>query len=845
MKAEVERFYELDITTRKMVGDILDRINGINQQLAKSTKAVSDLVIDQSLETRTVIIDALSRIVHSKGGQGDTIKSLGLVEVSSKTVADAVLGHLVFAGMHDRHEEVAEAFGETFGWAYQDPNPARPWSNFTTWLRENNGVYWINGKAGSGKSTLMRFLFDNPRTREELQVWGGNTSIAIAGFFFWNSGITEQRRVGGLRSLLFQILRERQHLIQRALPELWDLEMSKILRPSDKASSAPPWSFLRLKKAFANLALQDGAPLRLCLFIDGLDEYEGEFTDIARFCHNLAALPQIKICVSSRPLVEFCNAFETLPGLKLHHLTFGDISIYVKGMLEGNVRMLQLAQSEPQQAPQLITEIVEAASGVFLWVKLAVQSLLQGLRNRDRISDLQRRLRLLPRDLDEFYRSMLGRIPPFYLEHASKLLQIVRASQSIGNVPLTTSALYFADEEDPNIAIKAPIKRLTDTEVETICEDMDVRLKANCGGLLEISTDSDHLHSDHDLVTPALIISKRKVLYLHRTVKDFLEEPETWDEILSHTCQKPFNPNVALLRSFIMRLKTEIMSHGSTNTSFDDVWEVVESALAFARQAEIDTGQPHTACLRELQRAARHHWNMTIALPRRSGNWVTFVWDRLNSGPDSQNGCLSESCHCLICQGGSSAHDFISFAIAYGMPLYVVDEITQNPDSVSEKSGRPWLDYALSQVQLNSRHVSKAPRRSHQPSQPPNLMLLWALLQYGGDPNLVFQQKSPWQIALSQVAADVNANDLDLWTSWARTLKLLFDYRAGAGKLFTPIYLSKDKSALAIVTRVFIEGASKVGLEVPPEAAELHRLLAQKQLGYKMNLFTFWKRAMK
>jgi hypothetical protein len=549
MKSEVD---ELDITTRKMVRDILDGINGINQQLAKSTKSISELVIDQNLETRTVIIDALSRI-ESKAGQGDTIKSFGLVEVSSKAVAHAVLGHLVSARMHDRHEEVAEAFGKTFEWVYQEPNTDRPWSNFTTWLRENNGVYWINGKAGSGKSTLMRFLFDNQRTRDELQVWGGNTSIAIAGFFFWNSGITEQRCVGGLRSLLFQILRGRQHLIQRALPELWDLEMPNILRPSDKALSAPPWSFLRLKKAFANIALQDSAPLKMCLFIDGLDEYEGEFTDIAEFCHNLAALPRVKICISSRPSVEFCNAIETLPGLKLHHLTFGDISIYVKGILEDNERMLQLVQSEPQQAPHLITEIAEAASGIFLWVKLAVQSLLQGLRNRDKISDLQRRLRLLPRDLDEFYRSMLGRISPFYLEHASRLLQIVRTSQSIGNVHLTTLALYFADEDDPNVAIKAPIKHLTDKEVETLCEDMDVRLKANCGGLLEISTDSDHLHSDHDLVTPALIISKRKVLYLHRTVKDFLEEPGTWQEILSHTRQKPFNPNAALLRSFIMR----------------------------------------------------------------------------------------------------------------------------------------------------------------------------------------------------------------------------------------------------------------------------------------------------
>jgi hypothetical protein len=177
------------------------------------------------------------------------------------------------------------------------------------------------------------------------------------------------------------------------------------------------------------------------------------------------------------------------------------------------------------------------------------------------------------------------------------------------------------------------------------------------------------------------------------------------------------------------------------------------------------------------------------------------------------------------------------------MPLYVVDEIIQNPGSISEKSGRPWLDYALSQDQLSPRYVSKATITSHRLLQPPNLTLLWALLRYGSDPNLVFEQKSPWQMALSQVQTGVDASDFDLWASWAKTLKLLFDYGAGAGESFNPLYLRKDKSALAIVTRVFIEGASKASVEVPHEAAELQRLLAQKQLGYKKNIFAFWKRA--
>jgi hypothetical protein len=51
--------------------------------------------------------------------------------------------------------------------------------------------------------------------------------------------------------------------------------------------------------------------------------------------------------------------------------------------------MLQLKKEDPQNAPQFVTEIVDRTSGVFLWVKLVVRSLLDGLSNFDRISDLQ------------------------------------------------------------------------------------------------------------------------------------------------------------------------------------------------------------------------------------------------------------------------------------------------------------------------------------------------------------------------------------------------------------------------------------------------------------------------
>lgn len=72
-------------------------------------------------------------------------------------------------------------------------------------------------------------------------------------------------------------------------------------------------------------------------------------------------------------------------------------------------------------------EIVEASVGVFLWVRLVVQSLLEGLMNRYHVTDLQLRLRNLPTDLDELYQVMLKRFPDTY---SAPNLEIVGACLS-------------------------------------------------------------------------------------------------------------------------------------------------------------------------------------------------------------------------------------------------------------------------------------------------------------------------------------------------------------------------------------------------------------------------------
>ncbi len=123
-----------------------------------------------------------------------------------------MLDCLSFGTMADREEEITEAHQNTFLWLL-NPDLKSPqkqtWVDFIEWLKSGRGTYWINGKAGSGKSTLMRLISKSKQTSAALREWSGSSHLIVGNFFFWNSGTVEQRsQIGLLRTLLHDILRQ-------------------------------------------------------------------------------------------------------------------------------------------------------------------------------------------------------------------------------------------------------------------------------------------------------------------------------------------------------------------------------------------------------------------------------------------------------------------------------------------------------------------------------------------------------------------------------------------------------------------------------------------------------------
>ena len=122
-----------------------------------------------------------------------------------------ILESLQYKRMTARRENIVEAHAKTFEWIY-DESPLSQHGelqhHFLQWLKNGNGVFWVTGKAGSGKSTLMKYITEHPKTRQALSQWASNQHLITAGFYFWHAGTAMQKsQIGLFRSLLYEIFR--------------------------------------------------------------------------------------------------------------------------------------------------------------------------------------------------------------------------------------------------------------------------------------------------------------------------------------------------------------------------------------------------------------------------------------------------------------------------------------------------------------------------------------------------------------------------------------------------------------------------------------------------------------
>lgn len=242
----------------------------------------------------------------------------------------------------------------------------------------------------------------------------------------------------------------------------------------------------------------------------------------------------------------FKEAFGCGPLLRLQDLTADDIRHYIEDKLAGNKHMMVLMEREPTRAAKLIQSVIDKAEGVFLWVTLVIKSLLEGLTNRDDISTLERRLAMLPQELEDLYGHMLSLISPIYMEESSRIFQVYHVSQANGwaDMQIIHDALSIDHRHQPMTIASNPAfytQHMPRLDLHSLSKSMEIMLQSRCGGLIEII-----LHPSP---------TWGELSYTLRTMNDYMERPTVWENLVLRKANSSFDPHLVLIVSCLSNLK--------------------------------------------------------------------------------------------------------------------------------------------------------------------------------------------------------------------------------------------------------------------------------------------------
>ncbi|TVY65369.1 5'-methylthioadenosine/S-adenosylhomocysteine nucleosidase [Fusarium oxysporum f. sp. cubense] len=385
--------------------------------------------------------------------------------LSRNTERDACLDDFQFEGQFVRRDEVSAADEGTKTWIWNHPT-------FVSWINEPSGILWIEGKAGSGKSVLAKTIRFQFAARWSTN-WKNAPLPQLSDWFYSSRhGDLTRSHFSFMRSILAQILEQSQHAFSSYAPEY-----------RDKMKENKEWTLDDYERILTTLAAQ-GLPA-ICI-VDALDESEIGADQSANLREHVIQLlarlvdapsSHLRILVLSRYTPDIDRSFSrwSKRGGKLSHISLeeensADIACLVDhGLATLSIAMKDFdsdSESEIEDlGPSYLSRTTPVsrepsidsfnrmrnylntnAQGVMLWVKLAIQALVERVRGgwyNERLLEVD--LQALPRDLSHFYKLIVQDLESKYpgqWERAREALMWVVGATAVR--PLALGEMYEA-----------------------------------------------------------------------------------------------------------------------------------------------------------------------------------------------------------------------------------------------------------------------------------------------------------------------------------------------------------------------------------------------------------------
>ena len=393
----------------------------------------------------------------------------------------ACLQSLHFPEMRWRRNDIADPANATCRWISKHPNYLR-WSN------QQQGLLWIKGKPGVGKSTVLKHVL-------EVAELAGGRGTTLASFFFHGRGALIQKSVIGLfRSLLHQLLQK--------FPELL-AEFSALYkeRMDTEGQFGVKWNWREkeLQNFFKSSVVKAARTHKICLYIDALDEC-GEDTaiDLVNFFQRFGS--PLAICFSCRhyPIVALDSGLE----ISVEDWNNNDIITYIRTTIGAHITRTDIAIP-------VCDEIATKSFGNFQWVVLIVPRVVRLYKKGNSLAILKTKIKQIPSELSDLYKELLGSIDEEDLSQSLILIRWIVFAAS----PLTLDELRFALVVDTASSFTSISECQSSKSFSNSDEELKRRVLSLSQGLAEVRNERS-LHFGERVV----------VQFVHQSVKDYLLE---------------------------------------------------------------------------------------------------------------------------------------------------------------------------------------------------------------------------------------------------------------------------------------------------------------------------------